>query len=159
MEKKLEKDGTYSSREQGEADWQLASEIQIYNVPPADNEIISMMNVDVRHEEPTDQSAQLLVTIKSQIPAMVDAHLGTRLEDYIQKALRSYTTEFKKEAQAEKKRYIDLIEKSVKDIINDEVKTQIPQILPNAMSDFTTLMIKSTITESLEDVVLAKSSS
>ncbi|GJR34139.1 hypothetical protein Tco_1209823 [Tanacetum coccineum] len=82
---------------------------------------------------------------------MVDAHLGTRLKDSIQKALRSCTAEFKKEAQADKKRYIDLIEKSVKDIINDEVKTQIPQILPNAMSDFTTLMIKSTITESLED--------
>ncbi|GJW35918.1 hypothetical protein Tco_0058838 [Tanacetum coccineum] len=29
VEKKLEKDGTYSSREQGEADWQLASEIDL----------------------------------------------------------------------------------------------------------------------------------
>ncbi|GJW66091.1 hypothetical protein Tco_0117975 [Tanacetum coccineum] len=74
-------------------------------------------------------------------------------------ALRSYTTEFKKEAQAEKKRYIDLIEKLVKDIINNEVKTQLPQILLKAVSEFTTPMIKSTITESLEDVVLAKSSS
>ncbi|GJZ75458.1 hypothetical protein Tco_0639923 [Tanacetum coccineum] len=60
-----------------------------------------------------DQSAQLLTTIKSQILAMVDAHLGTRVEDSIQKALQSYTVEFKKEAQTEKKRYIDLIEKSV----------------------------------------------
>ncbi|GJR15217.1 hypothetical protein Tco_0797869 [Tanacetum coccineum] len=90
---------------------------------------------------------------------MVDAHLGTRLGDSIQKALRSYTVEFEKEAQAEKKRYIDLIEKSVKDIINDEVKTQLPQILPKTVSDFTTPVIKSTVTESLEDVVLAKSSS
>nr|GEV96687.1 hypothetical protein [Tanacetum cinerariifolium] len=54
-------------------------------------------------------------------------------------------------------RYIDLIEKSVKDIINDEVKTQLPQILPKAESDFATPVIKSTIIESLEDVVLAKS--
>nr|GEX19535.1 hypothetical protein [Tanacetum cinerariifolium] len=29
VEKKLEKDGTYSSREQGEADWQLASEADL----------------------------------------------------------------------------------------------------------------------------------
>ncbi|GJV79520.1 hypothetical protein Tco_0637007 [Tanacetum coccineum] len=29
VEKKLEKDGTYSSREQGEADWQLASETDL----------------------------------------------------------------------------------------------------------------------------------
>ncbi|GJY36017.1 hypothetical protein Tco_0421395 [Tanacetum coccineum] len=71
---------------------------------------------------------------------MVDAHLGTRLGDSIQKALRSYTVEFEKKAQAEKKRYIDLMEKS-------------------AVSDFVTPMIKSTITESLEDVVLAQSSS
>ncbi|GKE03080.1 hypothetical protein Tco_1391063 [Tanacetum coccineum] len=67
-----------------------------------------------------DQSAQLLATIKSQFPAMVDAYLGIRLGDSIQKARRSYTLEFKKEAQPEKERYIDLIEKSVKDIINDE---------------------------------------
>ncbi|GJX17585.1 hypothetical protein Tco_0218417 [Tanacetum coccineum] len=90
---------------------------------------------------------------------MVDAHLGTRLRDSIQKDLRSYTVEFKKEAQAEKERYIDLIEKSVKDIINDEVKTQLPQILPKAVSDFATPVIKSTFIESLEDAVLAKSSS
>ncbi|GJZ51487.1 hypothetical protein Tco_0606002 [Tanacetum coccineum] len=51
---------------------------------------------------------------------MVDAHLGTRLGDSIQKAFQSYTTEFEKKAQAEKKRYINLIEKSMKDIINDE---------------------------------------
>ncbi|GKC77009.1 hypothetical protein Tco_1127783 [Tanacetum coccineum] len=43
-----------------------------------------------------------------------------------------------KEDQAEKERYIDLIKKSVNDIINDEVKTQLPQILPKAVSDFAT---------------------
>ncbi|GKE40072.1 hypothetical protein Tco_1463477 [Tanacetum coccineum] len=90
---------------------------------------------------------------------MVDPHLGTRLEDSIQKALRLYNAEFKKEAQAEKKRYIDLIGKSMKDIINDEVKTQLPQILPKAMSNFATPVIKCTVTEALEYVVLAKSSS
>ncbi|GKD06627.1 NB-ARC domains-containing protein, partial [Tanacetum coccineum] len=73
------------------------------NIPPTDNEIISMMNVNVRHEEP----------------------------------------KFKKEAQAKKKRYIDLIEKSVKDIINNEVKTQLPQILPKAVSDFATPAVAS----------------
>nr|GEY64111.1 hypothetical protein [Tanacetum cinerariifolium] len=67
---------------------------------------------------------------------MVDAHLGTRLGDSIQKAIWPYTIEFKKEAQADKKRYIDLIEKSVKDIINDEVKTQLPQILPASLTEF-----------------------
>nr|GEY83228.1 hypothetical protein [Tanacetum cinerariifolium] len=88
-----------------------------------------------------DHSAQLLKAIKSQIYAMVDAHLGTRLGDFIQKAFQSYTAKFKKKAQDEKKRYIDLIEKSVKDIINDEVKTQQPQILPKVVSDFANPLI------------------
>ncbi|GJW45465.1 hypothetical protein Tco_0074264 [Tanacetum coccineum] len=88
---------------------------------------------------------------------MVDTHLDTRLGDSIQKALWLYTAEFEKEAQAEKKRYIDLIEKSMKDIINDEVKTQLPQILPKVVFDFVTPVIKSTVNESLKDVVLAKS--
>ncbi|GJZ40298.1 hypothetical protein Tco_0586861 [Tanacetum coccineum] len=90
---------------------------------------------------------------------MVDGQLSTRLEDSIQKAFRSYTTEFENKAQGEKKRYIDLVEKSVKDIIKNEVKNQLPQILPKEVSDYVTLVIQSTITESLENVVLAKSSS
>ncbi|GJZ73824.1 hypothetical protein Tco_0637970 [Tanacetum coccineum] len=90
---------------------------------------------------------------------MVDAQLSTRLEDSIQNSFRSYTTKFEKKAKDKKKRYIDLIEKSVKDIIKDEVKSQLPQILPKKVSDYATLMIQSTITESLENVVLVKSSS
>ncbi|GKB27290.1 hypothetical protein Tco_0866691 [Tanacetum coccineum] len=53
----------------------------------------------------------------------------------------------------------NLAKKSVKDIINDEVKTQLHQILPKEVADFATHIIQSTITESLENVVLAKSSS
>ncbi|GJU41295.1 hypothetical protein Tco_1194252 [Tanacetum coccineum] len=64
-----------------------------------------------------------------------------------------------KKAQAEKEKYIDIIEKSVKEIIKDEVKSQLPQILPKEISNFATLVIQSTINESLENVVLAKSSS
>nr|GEY02712.1 hypothetical protein [Tanacetum cinerariifolium] len=63
---------------------------------------------------------------KSQILTMVDAQLSTRLEDSIKKTFRSFTTEFEKKAQEERKRYIDLVEKSVKDIIKDKVKSQLP---------------------------------
>nr|GEU78781.1 hypothetical protein [Tanacetum cinerariifolium] len=62
-------------------------------------------------------------------------------------------------AQEERKLYIDVVEKSVKDIIKDEVKSLLSQILPKEVSNFTTPVIKSTINESLENVVLAKSSS
>ncbi|GJT65668.1 hypothetical protein Tco_1017148 [Tanacetum coccineum] len=43
--------------------------------------------------------------------------------------------------------------------IKEEVKTQLPQILPKAVSDFATPMIEQNVTESLEAVVLARSSS
>nr|GEW90807.1 ribonuclease H-like domain-containing protein [Tanacetum cinerariifolium] len=54
---------------------------------------------------------------------------------------------------------LDVVKKSVKDIIKDEVKSLLPQILPKEVSEFATPMIQSTINESLENVILAKSSS
>ncbi|GJU09338.1 hypothetical protein Tco_1131734 [Tanacetum coccineum] len=67
-------------------------------------------------------SAQLLKTIKSQIPAMVDAQLCTRLEDSIKKQ-----------------------ESTSSD-------------LPKEVSDYATPVIQSSIIESLENIVLVKSS-
>ncbi|GKD76387.1 hypothetical protein Tco_1339008 [Tanacetum coccineum] len=74
-------------------------------------------------------------------------------------ALYSYTQDFEKKAQEERKLYKDVVEKSVKDIIKDEVKSLLPQILPKEVLDFSTPMIQSIIMKSLENVVLAKSSS
>ncbi|GJS38652.1 hypothetical protein Tco_0563695 [Tanacetum coccineum] len=106
-----------------------------------------------------DYSAQLLETIKLQILAMVDAQLSTRLEDSIKKSFGSYTAKFEKKAKDERKRYIDLVEKFVKEIIKDEVKSQLPEILPKEVSDYANPVIQSSITKSLENIVLAKSSS
>ncbi|GJU62724.1 hypothetical protein Tco_1244559 [Tanacetum coccineum] len=47
----------------------------------------------------------------------------------------------------------------LKEIIKDEVKSQLHQILPKEISDFATPVIQSIINESLENVVLAKFSS
>nr|GEX09819.1 hypothetical protein [Tanacetum cinerariifolium] len=88
---------------------------------------------------------------------MVDDNLSTRIGYATRTALKSYTKDFEKKAQEERKLYIDVVEKSVKDIIKDEVKSLLPQCLPKEVSDFTTLMIQSTINESLKNVVLAKS--
>ncbi|GKD72863.1 hypothetical protein Tco_1331145, partial [Tanacetum coccineum] len=106
-----------------------------------------------------DYSAQLLEMIKSQIPAMVDDQLSTRLEDSIKNFFRSYTAEFEKKAKDERKRYIDLVEKSMKEIIKYEVKNQLPKILPKEVSDYATPVIQNLITESLKNIVLDKSSS
>nr|GEV47934.1 hypothetical protein [Tanacetum cinerariifolium] len=126
------------------------------------NEVVSMMNVKVRHEEPSTPTPPLLnihVTIKSQIPTMVDAQLSTRLGDSIKESFRSYTVEFEKKAKDERKRYIDLVEKSMKKIIKDEVKSQLLEILPKEVSNYATPVIQSSIIESLENTVLVKSSS
>ncbi|GKA38999.1 hypothetical protein Tco_0731550 [Tanacetum coccineum] len=120
---------------------------------------VSALEKKLSQFKQADYSAQLLETIKSQIPAMVDAQLSTRIEDSIQNAFRSYTAEFEKKDKDEKKRYIDLVEKSVKDIIKVEFKSQLPQILPKKVSDYATPVIQNTITESLKNVVLEKSSS
>ncbi|GJS38790.1 hypothetical protein Tco_0563833 [Tanacetum coccineum] len=90
---------------------------------------------------------------------MVDDLLSTRIRYATRTTLESYPKEFKKKAQEERKLYIDVVEKSVKDIIKDEVKSILPHIIPKEVSDFATPMIQSTITESLENVVLSKSSS
>ncbi|GKA40420.1 hypothetical protein Tco_0733013 [Tanacetum coccineum] len=103
---------------------------------------VSALEKELSQFKQADYSAQLLKTIKSQIPVMVDAQLSTRLKDSIKKSFKSYTAEFEKKAKDERKRYLDLVEKSVKDIIKDEVKSQLPQILPKEVSDYTTPLEK-----------------
>ncbi|GJT93182.1 hypothetical protein Tco_1082027 [Tanacetum coccineum] len=99
---------------------------------------VSILEKELSQLKQVDHSAQILTSIISQIPIMMDDHLGTRIRFATQTDLQSYTVEFEKNAQEEKDRYIDLVEKSIKDIIKDEVKSQLPQILPKEVSDFTT---------------------
>ncbi|GJR73684.1 hypothetical protein Tco_0086049 [Tanacetum coccineum] len=120
---------------------------------------VSTLERELSQLKQADHSAQLLESAKSQIPTIVDDLLSTRIGYATQTALQSYTKEFEKKAQEERKLYIDVVEKSVKDIIKDEVKSQLPQILPKEVSEFATPVIQSTINESLENVILAKSSS
>ncbi|GJY46416.1 hypothetical protein Tco_0435479 [Tanacetum coccineum] len=102
-----------------------------------------------------DQYAQAM----SSIPAIVDRYINNKLGEAIHKAIQSHNAECREEAQAKKQEYIDLVDTSVRTIIREEVKTQLPHILPKAVSDFATLVIERNVTESLEAVVLAKSSS
>ncbi|GJR46694.1 hypothetical protein Tco_1314797 [Tanacetum coccineum] len=59
---------------------------------------VSALEKEISQLKQADYSSQLLKTIKSQIPTMVDAQLSIRLEDSIKKSFRSYTKEFKKKA-------------------------------------------------------------
>ncbi|GJS55206.1 hypothetical protein Tco_0628568 [Tanacetum coccineum] len=97
---------------------------------------VSTLETELSQLKQTDP-AQLLESVKSQLPTMVDDLLSTRIRYATRTTLESYTKDFEKKSQEERKLYIDIVEKSVKDIIKDE----------------------STITKSLENIVLAKSSS
>ncbi|GJZ87378.1 hypothetical protein Tco_0658988 [Tanacetum coccineum] len=58
--------------------------------------------------------------------------------------------EFEKKTKDDRKRYIDLVEKFVKEIIKDEVKNQLPKILPKEVSTTFTPRDLKPIFESLE---------
>nr|GEX61765.1 hypothetical protein [Tanacetum cinerariifolium] len=62
----------------------------------------------------------------SLIPAIVDYYIGNKLREAIQKAIKSHTAECKEEALADKREYIDLIDTSVRAIMKEQVKTQLP---------------------------------
>ncbi|GJX15920.1 hypothetical protein Tco_0216752 [Tanacetum coccineum] len=152
---------TESSKQSSSVSSDFASKFLILeNVPPTVDEVASMMNVKIRQEESStqapslftvpvtaipetatahattlsqlkeaDHSAQLLESIKSQLLTIMDDLLSIRIGYATRTALESYTKEFEKKAQEERKLYIDFVKKL------------------------------STITKSLENVMLAKSSS
>nr|GEY57068.1 hypothetical protein [Tanacetum cinerariifolium] len=77
---------------------------------------VSSLEKEPSQLKQANYSAQLLETIKSQIPAMMDAQLSSRIKDSIKKSFKSYPKEFEKKAKYKRKRYIDLVEKSMKEI-------------------------------------------
>ncbi|GJY40489.1 retrovirus-related pol polyprotein from transposon TNT 1-94 [Tanacetum coccineum] len=87
------------------------------NISPTDNEISSLMDTTVRHEEPSAISS---------IPAIVDRYINNKLGEAIHKAIQSHNAECREEAQAEKREYVDLVDSSVRTIIREEVKNHTP---------------------------------
>ncbi|GKA21445.1 hypothetical protein Tco_0701434 [Tanacetum coccineum] len=71
-------------------------------------------------------------------------------------AIQSHNLDYRQEAQDEKNEYIGLVDISMRTIIKEEVTTQLPQILPQAVSDFATPVIEKNVIESLEAAVLAR---
>ncbi|GKB10424.1 hypothetical protein Tco_0844347 [Tanacetum coccineum] len=115
--------------------------LNLENPSLADNEIASLMDITVHHEEPKNR------------------YVDNKLGEAIQKAIQTHNLDCREEARANKREYIELVDSSVRTIIREEVKTQLPQILPKAVSDFATPVIEQNVTKSLEVVVLARSSS
>ncbi|GKE70642.1 hypothetical protein Tco_1528714, partial [Tanacetum coccineum] len=119
------------------------------------NERVTNLEKDLSEIKKVDQYAQAL----SSIPAIVDCYIDNKLKEAISKAIQTHNAECIEEAQAEKQVYIDLVNTSVKSIIRKEVETQLPRILPQAVSDYATPVIEKNVTGSLKVAVLEKSSS
>ncbi|GJX53235.1 hypothetical protein Tco_0281604 [Tanacetum coccineum] len=106
-----------------------------------DVEMTGVGHDNVTQETTYDQvedDAHLLEAIKSQVPAVVEAHLGTRHGNTIQQVLQE-------EVKSEIEKYMEFMEKFVKANIIDQVKIQLPHILPKEVSDFATPVIQSTV--------------
>ncbi|GJU41414.1 hypothetical protein Tco_1194371 [Tanacetum coccineum] len=78
--------------------------------------------------------------LNTQVTALVDEHLDSRLG-------------------ATRDEFMSYLSASITARITEQVKIQLPQILPKEVSNFAPPVIKSMVTESLEHAVLAKESS
>ncbi|GJX11411.1 hypothetical protein Tco_0201270 [Tanacetum coccineum] len=114
------------------------------------NDRVTKLETSLSEMKQVDQYAQAI----SSIPAIVDRYITNKLGEAIHKAIQSHNAECREKAQAEKQKYIDLVDSLVRTIIREEVKTQLPQIISKAVSNFATPMIKKNVIESLEAVIL-----
>ncbi|GJX14005.1 hypothetical protein Tco_0205763 [Tanacetum coccineum] len=78
--------------------------------------------------------------LNTQVTALVDEHLDSRIG-------------------ATRDEFMSYLSASITARITEQVKSQLPQILPNEVSNLAPPVIKSMVTESLEHVVLSKESS
>ncbi|GJU87483.1 hypothetical protein Tco_1295029 [Tanacetum coccineum] len=112
------------------------------------NERVTNLEKDLSEMKQVDQYAQAI----SLILAIVDQYIGKKQGESIQQAIKSHTVECREEALADRREYIDLIDTSVRAIIKEEVKTQLPHILPQASTyEAATLLSEFELTKILMD--------
>nr|GEW25134.1 retrovirus-related Pol polyprotein from transposon TNT 1-94 [Tanacetum cinerariifolium] len=110
------------------------------------NKKVTNLEKDLSEIKQVDQYAQAL----SFIHAIVDCYMDKKLGDAINKAIQAHNFDCKKEAQAKKMDYIELVDSTMMTIIKEEVNARLPQILPKAISNVATHVIEKNVTESLE---------
>ncbi|GJS73661.1 retrovirus-related pol polyprotein from transposon TNT 1-94, partial [Tanacetum coccineum] len=98
------------------------------------NERVFNLEKDVSEIKQVDQYAQAL----SSVPAIVDRYMDNKLGEAINKAILAHNLDCRQEAQDEKNAYIELVDTSMRSLIKEEVNTQLPQILSQAVLDFAT---------------------
>nr|GEU92233.1 hypothetical protein [Tanacetum cinerariifolium] len=131
----------------------LASKfLNFLDIHPNDAEIVSPLDVHVHHEVLRTHTSSLLIVpvsvipeaspdpLHTQVTALVDDHQDTRMG-------------------ATRKEFMNFLSASLTDRITKQVRNQLPQILPEEVSNFAPHVIKNMIEESLNLVNLEKVSS
>ncbi|GJZ78807.1 copia protein [Tanacetum coccineum] len=77
-------------------------------------------------------------------------------KEAINKAILTHNLDCQQEAQDEKNAYIEIVDTLMRALIKEEVNTQLPLILRQAVSDFATPVIEKNVTESVEAAVLTR---
>ncbi|GJW66979.1 hypothetical protein Tco_0121403 [Tanacetum coccineum] len=95
-----------------------------------DNEIASLMDTTVHHEEPRSQTSSLYTIVI----------LTTNLEKLSKRPF--WHIIWTVEKKLKKMDYIELVDTLMRAILKEEANTKLPQILPQAVPDFATLMIE-----------------
>nr|GEW07189.1 retrovirus-related Pol polyprotein from transposon TNT 1-94 [Tanacetum cinerariifolium] len=111
------------------------STVPATTVPPTIKPFTPIPHQSTPTPEPTNKPTT------TSIPSLLDFSSLFGFDQRVS-TLEKELAQFKQKAQEEKDRYIDLVEKSMKDIIKDEVKSQLPQIVPKEVSDFATPVIQ-----------------
>ncbi|GKD26866.1 hypothetical protein Tco_1233080 [Tanacetum coccineum] len=119
------------------------------------NNRVTNLEKDLSEIKQVDQYVRAL----SSIPAIVDRYMDNKLGEAINKAIQAHNLDGRQEAQDEKNAYIELVDTSIRALIIEEVNTQLPQILPQAVLDFTNPVIEKNVIESVKATVLTRSSS
>nr|GEW90681.1 hypothetical protein [Tanacetum cinerariifolium] len=124
--------------------------LNLKNASPADNEIASLMDTTTRHAIAVPEITTCFTTTIPPPPPFNDR--VTNLEKDLSeiKQVDQYTQAISS---------ISTIVDRYMDNKLEEVKTQLPKILPKAVLAFATPVIERNVTESLETAVLARSSS
>ncbi|GJS00176.1 hypothetical protein Tco_0316684 [Tanacetum coccineum] len=158
--------------------------LNLENPSSADNEIASLMETSARHAtvipeitsgftktipppppfyNPLSQQATPTTSEATiSFPYLSDFSSVFKFNDRVtnlEKDMSEIKQVDQQEAQDEKNAYIELVDTSIRAIIKEEVNTQLPQILPQTVSNFANLVIEKNVTESLEATVLTRSSS
>nr|GEY90415.1 hypothetical protein [Tanacetum cinerariifolium] len=159
------------------------------DIPPADTEIVSPLDVYVHHETNIPQSSQTftsppLQSTPSPLPTTETTNIPSSISDFASVfgfndrviALEKDVVELKNDPLhsqvtalvddhldtrmgATREEFMNFLSASLTDKITKQVKNQLPQILPEEVSNFAPLVIEKMIQESLNQVNLAKASS